>query len=318
MQLLDVTTDLGPGATPAHLEAIVKGLRVAADVARDAETIRIRRAITERMKYPTDDELRSAVDRLPEGDETGPRYHAVQQLRARDLVWQEGRGFPPELWFDYLYRNRKFRGESSSFSMALSRAGYDRALGTPLPFPGAGAIGLEVIDPILYDALVADELARSLPDQARVRTLRYENPFLASIFGKKNAEKTVSTTASVLEVARDFGSMRRIGQADAVVAEETVGNRIVRSDLELAILQQELLERELRNERTALENAAIRQALGADQQQRRLIDEALRRGRPDIADAIRSLESGDAQALGELGHQPLELEEHWEPDDEDE
>jgi len=40
----------------------------------------------------------------------------------------------------------------------LSDAGYDRLTGIGSPF--LGVVGLDVLDPILYDALVADELAR--------------------------------------------------------------------------------------------------------------------------------------------------------------
>src|SRR4051794_33451755 len=126
MRLLDVSTDLGTGATPAHVEAMVKGIRVATDVAHDAETRRIRRAVTEQMKYPTDDELRSALERLPRGDELSPRYRAEQQLEARDLAWREGQPFPSDLWFDYFVRGRsRYKyGEGSAGWNALSRAGY--------------------------------------------------------------------------------------------------------------------------------------------------------------------------------------------------
>jgi hypothetical protein len=83
MRLLDISTDLGPGATLSQLEVIVKGLRVAADVAHDAETARVRRAATERMKFPTEEELRNLLDRLPDvGDETSPRYRARRLLQT--------------------------------------------------------------------------------------------------------------------------------------------------------------------------------------------------------------------------------------------
>ena len=43
-----------------------------------------------------------------------------------------------------------------------------------------------------------------------------------------------------------------------------------------------------------LENAELVLALDADQQRRVLIDRAIRRGRIDIADAVRALNPGDA------------------------
>ena len=88
-------------------------------------------------------------------------------------------------------------------SRLLSDAGYDRLTGTGFPF--FGAVALDVLDPVLYDALVADGLASLLPEAVSVRTLRYENPFWASLFGKGRAEGTVSTAVQVLEVARDYG-----------------------------------------------------------------------------------------------------------------
>ncbi|MGH9043516.1 MAG: hypothetical protein ACRDVP_01510 [Acidimicrobiales bacterium] len=268
------------------------------------------------MKYPTDAELRSALDRLPRGDELSPRYRAERQLAARDYLANEGRRFPPDIWFEYFYRrNQRDREVSSSFR-ALSDAGYDRLIGTGFPF--FGGVGLDVLDPVLYDALVADELARSLPEEVGVRTLRYENPFLAALFGKGRAEKTISTAVEVIEVARDFGPKRTIAKADAVVAEATIEDRITQSDLDVALKEERLVEARLRNERLALENAQLVQALDTDQQRRMLIDRAIRRGQIDIADALRALNPGDTQALGALGRRQLEVETHWEQDDESE
>lgn len=312
MQVLDISTDLGPGARPAILEVIVRGIRVTSDVAHDAEGRRVRRAVSERMKFPTEAELRSALDRLPRGDEQGPRYRAERQLAARDLLEQEGRHFPPDMWLEYFYRRgRRDRKLSSS----LSDAGYDRLIDTG--FPVFGGVGLDVLDPVLYDALVADELARSSPEELGVRTLRYENPFLAALFGKGRAEKTVSTAVEVIEVARDFGSKRTIAKADAAVAEATVDDRIIERDLDVALKREQLVEARLRNERRALENARLEQSLGADQQRRMLIDRAIRRGQIDIADALRVLDRGDVQALGELGRRQLEVESRWEDDDDE-
>jgi hypothetical protein len=264
------------------------------------------------MKFPTDQELRSALERLPAGDEQGPRYRAQQQLVAREASREEN-PYPPEYWRDYLYRRRP--GRDSSFFRALSNAGYDRLIESGVPF--AGVVGLDLIDPILYDALVADELALSLPGQIGVRAMRYENPFWTRIFGRGTAEKAVSTTVEVIKVARDFGPSRRIAKADAAFAQATVKDRIAESELDVDLKRERLVEAQLRNERLALENAGLYQALGADQQRRNLIDEAIRRGQLDVSDALRSLEPGDTQALWELGHRRLELQDSWEDDDQE-
>jgi hypothetical protein len=306
MQVLDISTDLGPSARPANLEALGRGIRVTSDVAQDAESRRVRRGASERMRYPTDTELRSALDRLPRGDEQSPRYRAKRQLAARDYLSVEGRRFPPDLWFEYFYRRNQRDIELSSSFHALSDAGYDRLIGTGFPF--FGGVGLDVLDPVLYDSLIADELARALPEEIRIRTLRYENPFLAALFGKGRAEKTVSTAVEVIEVARDFGPKRTVAKADAAVAEATVEDRITESELDVALKREQVVEARLRNERLALENEQLAQALDADQQRRILVDRAIRRGQIDIADALRVLNPGDALALGELGRRQLELE----------
>jgi hypothetical protein len=313
VELLDVRTDVGPGASPAHLEALLRGLRVATDVAYGAEVERIRRAATARMKFPTDQELRRALDRFRDGDENGPRARARSQLDARRFARKEGGRLPPGLWLEYWYgQDRPGDKQSPAFSH-LARAGYDRVAGTP--FPLGTAIGLDVLDPVLYEALVADDLAQALPERVGVRSLSYENPFWASIFGKGKAEKTVSTTVEVIEVARDFGSKRKIAQADAAVAEATVPHRVAESGLDVELRRQEVIEAQLRNERLALENARLRQSLGAEEQRRLLIDHAIHRGDIAIADAIRALEPGDVEALAHIGQRQLEIEQRSAPDE---
>lgn len=311
-QLLDISTDLGPGATPAELEGVLRGIRVATDVARDAEIRRLRRTVTERMRYPTDNELRAAVETLPEGGETSPRYRAERQLAARQFAWREGR-FPPDLWIDYLYRFRE-RKDTKEFR-ALSDAGYDRLLGTP--FPLAPSAGLEVLDSDLYDALVADQLARSLPGPVVITTLSYRNPFLARLLGRGNADKTISTTVQVVEVARDFGAKRDIGKADAAVATGTVADRIAESQLDVELKREALRKERLLNDRQEIENAHLLASLSAEQLRRQVIEQAMRRGELDIADAVRALDPGEVQAIAQLSRRPLELREHSEPDDPD-
>ena len=117
------------------------------------------------------------------------------------------------------------------------------------------------------------------------------------------------------EPGRMIEAKRTMAKADAAVAEATVQNRVAESDLDVALKQEQLVEARLRNERLALENAHLEQALSADQQRRTLVERAMQRGQLDIVDALQALDPADARALGELGRRSLELEEHWERDD---
>jgi hypothetical protein len=314
--LLDISTNLGPEASPAHIETLVKGLRVVSDVAYDAESARVRRAATERMKFPTDAELANALERLPSNDDTdpGPQERARRQLAARRLAYDEiGPPAPYEFWPEYWYRRRKSTGSSPERFDLLSEAGYDRLTATPYP-PGGGAIGLDVIDPVLYDALVADDLIRNLPERVGIRELHYQNPFWASLLGKGRAEKTISTTAEVIEVIRDYGPTRKIAKAEAAVAEASVGPRLAEQHIDVEIKQERLAQARLQTERLWLENQRLRQSLGADEHRRILIERAVQGGQLDYADAIRALSTNDVQALGQLSQRTLELNQRSEED----
>jgi hypothetical protein len=314
MRLLDISADLGPNASPARLETVVRAIRVTSDVAYDAHVSQIRRAARDRMKFPTDGELRRALEQLTDDDQDRLRYRVQQQLAARDIVATESRRFSPEFWFDYWYRQRRTDTESKQFR-TLSNAGYERV---PVgPFPFVAALSLDVLDPALYDALVANEVARALPARVAVRSLSYENPFWMSLFGKGDAEKTVSTMVNVVEVARDFGPKRSMAKADAAVAEATVTHRVAESELDVALKQEQLRAARLRNDRIALENASLRLSLGAEERRRVLIERAIQRGLIGIADAIQALAPGDVQALSELEQGNIQVAEHDEPDERD-
>jgi hypothetical protein len=208
VRLLDITAEIGPGTPPATLEALVRGVRVAVDVARDADTRRIRRIAEDQMKFPTDSELRAAIERFPPGSELGPQYRAQRQLEARQQLREEVLHGPPELWFDWFYRRGRQRLGKLDF--ALREAGFERLLSAaPIPiFPGA--VGLDALDPLLYHALVADDVARLMPTEVLVRQLRYENPFFQRLFGKGTAEHTISTAAQVIETVSTLGSTRKM------------------------------------------------------------------------------------------------------------
>lgn len=313
MRLLDVTIDLGRGAAPADLEAIVRGLRVAVDVAHSAELRRLRRSISEQMKYPTDSELAQAAESREQGDEQSPAYRAKMQLDARRMLREDMRGGPPEWWFDPLYRKSGLYSDKPRFAFKLS--GYERAFqASPLPF-APGAFGLDVADPVLYQALVAEALSRLAPGPVGVHEMRYANPFFKRLFGKGETEKTISTTAQVLETVCTLGSTRKMAKADAAVAERTVRDRVADSQLDverkrvaLERDQQALLKEKLENLRTL-------EGLSEDRARPWLVDAAIGAGLLDIADAVDALSRADAAALAGLARRPIELEERGEPDD---
>jgi hypothetical protein len=270
------------------------------------------------MKFPTDRELSQASERLSSaGAEEGPQYRAQRHLAARRQIRKELRGGPPELWFDYLYRFRRGQDDKRTYSY-LRSTGYDRLLDAgPMPVLMTNA-GLDVLDPMLYQALVADALARQAPGAVGVRELRYENPFFQRLFGKASAEKTVSSIAQVVETVATIGPTRKMANADAAVAEGTVKNRIESSevDVEMKRVALERKKQALLADRIA--NARSLEQLNVERIQRTLIEAALQGGQLDIADAIEELGPGDAAALGELGLQHLALSEESISDDQPE
>lgn len=314
MRVLDITADLGPGASLPNLEALVRGIRVAADVARDSDQRRVRRTATEQMKFPTDDELRAAQERLPGGDESSPRYKVGRHLKVRDRFRDDSRGGPPDMWFDYVYRMQRWK-DGGKHDFALRAAGYDRLFeSAPGPFL-SNTVGLDVLDPDLYQALVADVIGQGLSDAIGVAEMRYSNPFFQRLFGRGGAEKTISATAQVIESVSTIGSTRKMAKADAEVAEGTVGHRVEQSELDV-----ELKRLAVERERQALfadqiQNARWLEQLGSERVRRVLVENAVQRGQIDISDAIAELSDSDASALGQLGGQTLELEERHEDDD---
>ena len=92
--------NIGPSATPAELEALVRAVRVAASVGTTATSSSLRRTASERMRFPTDSELYSASERLPSGSESSLAYRAADFARTRTRLQEEFGGLPP----DYLWR----------------------------------------------------------------------------------------------------------------------------------------------------------------------------------------------------------------------
>lgn len=319
MNVLEITVDLGPGASPALVETLVRGVRVVADVGRDATLRRIRRAATEQMKFPTDDELASAIERLPEGDELSPRYRASNLRRARRVLAEEAGDLPPELFFDYWYRRRRRPGGIPS---SLLAAGYERALvGSPLPWPPGIAVGLDVIDPDLYQALVADQIARLAPTEIVVREIRYRNPLAETMTAIGTGTEALTKGAGALETLATLGSRRKIKKAEAHVAEATVDDRVESSRLDLELkreqlrqarLASELAEQELLAKR--IENEQALRALNGPQKVNALAERLRSAGQLDEADAVAALEPADGIALFELAARDPEVKQSNEPD----
>lgn len=315
MLTLDVSVDLGPGATPMQLETLVKAVRVATDVGRSAELRRVRRTATEQMKFPTDAELRDALERFPTS-ETGPGYRARRQLEARDRLAEEAEDLPLEFW--YRYRRRR----SSEAYSYLSGTGFERAFaGTSVPWSVGASLGLDVADPILYQALVADQVVREAPGEIIVREVRYSNPFGEVVAGVGAAQKAVKTTAGVIETAATLGSRRKLKKVEAQVAEATIDDQIddVRIDVDLkreqlrrARIENDIADEELRAKQ--IQNAQALHCLNAQRRQQALVEHFVAVGELDQADAIAAADPADATALIEFALRLPRLEESYAAD----
>lgn len=310
MLILDITTDVGPAATPSALENLIRSLRVATDVAHACEVRRIRRSLTEQMKFPTDGELENLVGDSPRSEDDGPGYRARQHLSAREHLRDEVRDGSFGWRFDEMLYRRGLKGTNGSMIRA---AGLDRGLEAQLTSPASNPIGLDVIDPVLYQALVSDALSRDFPEPVRVSELRYSNPLFTRFWGKGRAEKTVSMTAEVIETIALLGPNRQMARADAEVATRTIGHRVEESELknELLGIEVERKREALRRERIANDAS---ERLFSDETQRLLVDQMIRTGRIDAADVIAELGAGEALALGALGARRFELVQRYHED----
>jgi hypothetical protein len=325
MRVLDVTVDLGPGATPALIETMVKAVRVATDVGTDAVVRQVRRAATEQMKFPTDAEL-LRLSRGQANEGTDLSFRARQLFEERRDLDDRMRGMPPDLWFDYWYRVRRDSGKSHDPSAARR---FERSLaGTPFPWLGSAASGLDMIDPDLYHALVADHVARFAPTEVTVRELRYQNPIVETVTAIGTGAEAISKTAGIIETLGTLGSRKRVAEAQAVIAEaqakvatETADDHIETTRLDVELKREQLRQLRLSNDREEAENEALRivnartrGALSAEQAQRVVVEQLTASGQLDEADAVSSLEPADASALLELSGRAPKVEIWEEPD----
>jgi hypothetical protein len=274
------------------------------------------------MKFPTDDELAGAVERLPDGSELSPRYRADNLRNARrNLAENAGRLLPPDL-FEYWYRTRR---RPEDIPSSLLAAGYERALaGSPIPWSAAAAVGLDVIDPDLYQALVADQIARLAPTEIAVREIRYRNPLAETMTAVGTGAEALTKGAGALETLATLGSRRRIKKAEAQVAEATVEDRVERSRLDLELkseqvrqarLASQLAEQELLAKR--IENEQALRALNGPQKVNALAERLRSVGQLDEADAVAALEPADGAALLERATRNPEVKKSYEPDPDD-
>ncbi len=280
------------------------------------------------MKFPTDAELREAIARS-ENSETGSSDRARRHLQARDRFREAVEGLPLESAWDY------WRSESSRKKGYLSGTGYERALaGAPGPLAVGASLGLDVLDPILYQALVADQVARLAPGEIIVREVRYSNPFEEVVAGVGAAEQAVKTTASVIDALATVGSRGKLKKLEVEIAEAALdelddqieerrlaGHRagavarhvdLKQEKLRKAQLESDILKEDLLTKR--IRNAQAREALNPKRQQQALVELFIAIGELDLADAIAAADPSDVAALGEFEVRPVQLEENHESD----
>lgn len=322
MNVLEISVDLGSGASPVLVETLVRGVRVVADVGRDAALRRIRRAATDQMKFPTDDELARVIERLPDGGELSPRYRANNLRNARRNLAENVGELPPELFFDYWYRRAR---RSGSVPSSLLAAGYERALaGSVLPWPAGAAVGLDVIDPDLYQALVADQIAQLALTEIAVREIRYQNPLAETMMAIGTGTEALTKGAGALETLATLGARRKIKKTEARVAEATADDRVENSRLDLELKREQVRQARLASQLTEqellakrIENEQALRALNGPQTVSALAERLRSAGQLDEADAVAALEPADGAALLELATRDPEVNQSDEPDPDD-
>ncbi len=322
MRILTISLDLGPLSSPERLEAAVRAVRVAASVGSSAERNRVRREAEGLMKWPTDSDLSSALERLSQGSEEGAHYQARRLLEARRRLREDAPRFPPEYWFEYWYESQKGRGRMAKW---IEGTGYERALasGLPTPLMSAGAFNLDDLNPGLYWALVADYISQHFSDEPiTVRELTYRNPFGEELAAVDAAAGALEKTAGVIETSATLGSRRRLKKVEADLAEATFDDRVERSSIDVESRREDLRRQQIENEIAEQEllakriaNAREMEALGLDRRRNALIDHFFDSGQLDEAEAIAALDGGDANALLMFAANQPQLEQRYEPDD---
>lgn len=313
MEVLNIAVDLGAGASPVELETMVRGVRVATDIGREAQLRSVRRAATEQMKFPTDSELADATEQLP-GQDEGLSRRARQHLEARRELEATVSELPYRLWRGDLFRYLREVG-SPNLITTLSNLGYERAFPAAGTWTSGSLLGLDVIDPELYQALVALKVARLAPDEIIVRQVRYSNPFGEELAAVGTGAEALSKAAGAIETIATLPDRRAIKKVDRRVAEATEQDRIQREHeqtrrarLENELLEQELLAKQIQNVQAL--------ALDPQQQKQLIIQLFVVKGHLDLAEAAEAVDASDASALMALGARRPQLERSTEPDPE--
>lgn len=319
MDLLRVGLDLGPAASPATLESVVRAVRVATEVGTAATLASLRRTATQRMRFPTDSELLSAMERLPGGldreDDRGLSHRARDFLNLRRNVRERISDYPPDFFWHRGFESRR---------LGLAGSSFDRVAEASLtPWWGMES-GLDVLDPELYAALVGDAVAQRAPTPITVRELSYRNPFGEELAAIGTGVEALSKAAGVIETAATLGSRRKIAHAAARVAEETADDRIAMSHVDLQLREEELRRARLENDKAEQELIALRIQNAKDLSglpdaatQQALVVQFTAMGQLDEADAIAALTPAEAAVLAEFSTHPPELERSSEPDPEE-
>ena len=276
------------------------------------------------MKYPTDEELASALDRLPEGDESSPQYQARRLLGARGRLREEGPRFPADFWFEYWHESS---GRQSRAREWLKGTGYERALagGLPVTLMSSGSTSLDVINPTLYRALVGDYVNRhSAVEEIVVREIVYRNPFGEELAAAGAATAALEKAAGVIETSATLGSRRRLKKVEADIAEATMEDQVESVQIDIDLKRQRLQREQIENEIAAEEliarriaNARELEALSLDRKRNALVDHFTASGLLDEADALAKADSSDVDALLEFTANPPELTRGYEPDPDD-
>jgi hypothetical protein len=227
MEVLEIVFNIGKSATPIQIEAAVKAVRVASDAGRDTVLRKVRRTAREQLKFPTGGELIELIERRPQGPyllSEDVKYRISYLLdTGRHLRQQSDETIDRWNSFSSFARNDESiqpppRGRHSNGEPGLQSS-------HPL-------IGMDILEPELYDVLVADRVSRLAPIEITVRGVRYQNPFGEELAAVGSGIEALTKTAGVIETAATLGARIKIKKAEATVAEATIDDRIVGSQLD--------------------------------------------------------------------------------------
>lgn len=310
MDIVNVAAELGAGASPREVEMMVRAVRVATDLGRDAQLRSARRTALEQMKFPTDAELEAAVERLP-GRGEGLSGRAQEHLDVRRHMDEVLPNRPYGRW----RREYRYLRETASPGLAsrLSSLGYERAYSSTGLSPLDSILGLDVIDPEFYRALVASEVERLAPSEIFVRALQYRNPFGEELAAVGTGAEALTKAAGAIETVATLPDRRAIKKVDRRVAEATEQDRIdqERERTRRAQLENDLLELDVLSKRVQFIQAM---GLPPEQQKQLIIQLFIGAGYLELAEAAEAIEPSDAAALIALGSRQPALERRHEPD----